>query len=87
MMTKMAAIPPNDAAQQLRDLLGDLGLRELDLLADEQRDALGDLLDRLREVGLGVSHAAKATKDHGGEEAAGECRADDELRALGGGDR
>src|SRR4029450_1480339 len=38
------------AGGQLRELPGDLGLRELDLLADEQRCLLGDLGDDLAEV-------------------------------------
>ena len=38
-----AAIADDRAAHQRVELLGDLGLGELDLLADEDRDALGDV--------------------------------------------
>ena len=37
------------ALDQLGDLLGHLGLGELDLLADEERDALGDVEDELAD--------------------------------------
>src|SRR3954451_4473027 len=51
--------PRNDAADQARDLDGHLGLRERDLLADEELHLLGDLLDRLAEVGgARLSHCA-----------------------------
>ena len=46
-----AAIPTTAPLTQLRDLLGHLGLGELDLLADEERHLLGDVLDRLAELG------------------------------------
>jgi hypothetical protein len=47
----------DDAADQLRDLLGQLGLGERDLLADQQLHLLGDLLDRLADLrGAGFSH-------------------------------
>ena len=73
----------DDALEELRDLRRDLGLGELDLLAHEQRHALGDVLNGCATFWGEVS-VAKASQDHGGEDAAGECRADDELRALGG---
>jgi hypothetical protein len=42
------------ALEELGDLLGHLRLGELDLLADEERGRLGDLLDRLGELGGGL---------------------------------
>ena len=41
--------PDDAAADEGVDLLGDLGLRELDLLAHEGRDALGDVEDELAD--------------------------------------
>ena len=41
--------PDHAAADEGVDLLGDLGLGELDLLADEGRDALGDVEDELAD--------------------------------------
>ena len=43
--------PDDGALEQLRDLLADLGLGELDLLADEELRLLGDVLDRLAQLG------------------------------------
>ena len=44
-----AAIPTTAPLPRLVDLLGDLDLGELDLLADEDRDALGDVEDELAD--------------------------------------
>ena len=49
--------PDDRALDELGDLLADLGLGELDLLADQGRDALGDVEDELADrpvVGGGV---------------------------------
>ena len=50
-----AATPITAPLDERGDLLRDLGLGELDLLADEQLRALADLLDRLRDVRVGVA--------------------------------
>jgi len=50
------------ALGQAGGLLGQLRLGERDLLADEQRGLLGDLLDRLAELGcLWVRHGFQST--------------------------
>ena len=41
--------PDHRALDELGDLLADLGLGELDLLADQDRDALGDVEDQLAD--------------------------------------
>ncbi len=55
-----AASADGSAANQRRDLLGDLGLGERDLLADKDRDALGDVEDELgdRAIVVGRRRAA-----------------------------
>ena len=80
--------PDDRALDELGDLLGHLDLGQLDLLAHEQRGALGDLLDRLRDVlggGVGVSagrSSAQPLEDEGGDDTAGEGGADEDLGML-----
>ena len=47
-----AAIADDRAAQDLADFLGDLGLGELDLLADQRGGAFGDVEDELGDRAL-----------------------------------
>ena len=88
---KTAKMPADDAddraLDELGDLLGHLGLGELDLLADEQRGALGDLLDRLAELGGRAGRRASsppAASGPGEDEGAGERGADQDLGPVGG---
>ena len=77
--------PDHRALEELGDLLGHLGLGQLDLLAHQQRGALGDLLDRLAELGCRrFGHLVhQPLEDLGEDERAGERRADQDLGPVG----
>ena len=68
---------------ELADLRADLGLGELDLVADQQRRVLGDLRDRRRDVRRRLfrlgGHQRRASEQERGQHPAGERGADEHL--------